>query len=375
MSNTSVVTETKLDEINIVANTDVQTFVDLRSDTVTHPTRAMREAMLTCAVGDDVMGDDPTVNELECATAELLNKEAALFVPSGTMSNLIAVMVHCQTRGSEVILGDQSHISLYEQGGISTIGGVHPRTVKNAEDGTLPLEEIERLIRTENVHFPVTRLVCLENTHNACGGRVLSMEYVEKVAALCRKHNLALHMDGARIWNAAQVLKLPVAKLVEAVDTVSVCLSKGLGAPVGSLLVGPKAFIAAARRIRKVLGGGMRQAGVLAACGLVALRDMRERVTEDHIRARRIADALAVHKSVKLNPDTVDSNIVFFELDPAHTTLTASSLVSKLNEGHKVLIMALGPMRCRIVTHYMIDDAKVDTAIRALLETLDAHAK
>ncbi len=326
--------------------------------------------MTTCEVGDDVLGDDPTVIELEKQTAELLNKEAGLFVPSGTMSNLIAIMVHCRERGSEIILGEDSHINLYEQGGIATVGHVHSRTVPNAADGTMDLAHAERLIRTTNVHFPITKLLCIENTQNYCGGRVLSIEYTNKCAELCKKHNLKFHIDGARLWNAAVALQVPESKLVEGADTVSVCFSKGLGAPVGSVLVGPRAFIEEARRIRKVLGGGMRQAGVLAACGIVALKSMRARLVEDHQRAKKIAVALGVLPALQLDVDSVETNIIFFNIDGTKTTHTAASLVQALGKNHNVLVMALGPMRVRICVHYMVTDEDTDRCIKAVSEEL-----
>jgi threonine aldolase len=247
--------------------------IDLRSDTVTHPTPAMREAMARAEVGDDVFGDDPTVNRLQEMAAERMGKEAGLFVPSGTMGNLAAVLSHCG-RGDEVILGSKSHTFLYEAGGVSALGGVHSHQASNQPDGTLDLGEVRGAIRSEDDHFPVTRLICLENTHNRCGGVALTVEYTRAAGELAHEHGLALHLDGARIFNAAVALGVEAGDLAAPADSITFCLSKALSAPVGSVLCGSKDFIARARRARKQLGGGMRQAGVLAAAGIVALETM-----------------------------------------------------------------------------------------------------
>ncbi|MEZ4683833.1 MAG: low-specificity L-threonine aldolase [Caldilineaceae bacterium] len=246
--------------------------LDLRSDTVTKPTAAMRQAMAEAEVGDDVYGEDPTINRLEAMTAEMLGKEAALYVASGTMGNLTAVLAHCN-RGDEIILGDRCHIFRSEQGGAAALGGVHPMAIRNQADGTLDLAEVEANIRGDNEHYPVTKLICVENTHNFCGGRVLSLDYMDAIGDLAHQHGLKLHVDGARLWNAAVALGVAPARLLKHADTASVCLSKGLAAPVGSLVAGDKAFIARARRMRKVAGGGMRQAGILAAAGIVAITE------------------------------------------------------------------------------------------------------
>jgi threonine aldolase len=266
--------------------------IDLRSDTVTKPTPAMLEAMATAPVGDDVYGEDPTVTRLEAIVAELAGKEAAVFVPSGTMGNLIAVLSHCG-RGDEMILGDQSHIHFYEQGGTAALGGVHPRTLRNRADGTLDLREVEAAIRGDNEHFPVTRLVCLETTQNRCGGVVLPLDYMDAAGELAHRHGLPLHVDGARLWNAAVQLGVSPARLLQGADSASLCLSKGLAAPVGSVVVGSAAFIRKVRRNRKVVGGGMRQAGVIAAAGIVAVTAMVERLADDHENARALARGLA----------------------------------------------------------------------------------
>ncbi|KAL8241515.1 hypothetical protein R6Q59_014869 [Mikania micrantha] len=264
--------------------------IDLRSDTVTKPTETMRLAMAKAEV-DDVLIYDPTARQLENEVARITGKEAGLFVPSGTMGNLISVLVHCEIRGSEVILGNNSHIHIYENGGISTIGGVHPRPVKNNQDGTIDIDLIESAIRNPEfeICYPKTRLICLENSHANSGGRCLSVEYIDRVGDLAKKHGLKLHIDGARIFNASAALKVPVDRLVQAADSVSVCLSKGLGAPVGSVIVGTKSFIARARILRKTLGGGMRQVGILCAAALVALQENVQKLAIDHKNARTLA--------------------------------------------------------------------------------------
>jgi threonine aldolase len=248
-------------------------FIDLRSDTVTLPTPAMREAMATAEVGDDVLGEDPTINRLEAMAAERVGKEAGLFVSSGTMANLVSVLTHC-ARGEEIIVGDHGHIFLFEAGGASAVGGIHSRQVPNQPDATLDLAQVEAAIRPDDDHSPRTRLICLENTHNRCGGACLTPEYMGQVRALADRYGLKIHLDGARVFNAAVALGVDVRKLTRDADSVSFCLSKGLSAPVGSLVCGPADFIHEARRARKVLGGGMRQGGVIAAAGVVALEQM-----------------------------------------------------------------------------------------------------
>ncbi len=255
--------------------------IDLRSDTVTKPTDAMRSAMASAEVGDDVYGEDPTVNRLEALAAEMLGKEAAVFVASGTMGNLISLLSH-GARGDEVILGDNAHIFYYEQGGMAAVGGMHPRTVPNLTDGTMALDALEHAIRSEDEHFPYSRIIALENTHNRCGGRVLTADYTDAVGALAHAHGMVLHIDGARLWNAAVAQNVTPARLAAAADSVTCCLSKGLAAPVGSVIAGSEPFIRRARRNRKLLGGGMRQAGVIAAAGIVALAEMYDRLAEDH---------------------------------------------------------------------------------------------
>ncbi|MFM8320902.1 MAG: low-specificity L-threonine aldolase [Chloroflexota bacterium] len=341
--------------------------VDLRSDTVTVPTPAMRQAMAQAELGDDVYGEDPTVNRLQQLAAEMLGKEAGLFVASGTMGNLIGVLSHCQ-RGDEVILGSKAHTFLFEAGGISVLGGVHSCQVPNQPDGTLALGDIEAAIRPDDPHHPITRLVTLENTQNRCGGAVLSVEYTRQVGDLARRRGLQLHLDGARLFNAAAALDVPACALVEPVDSVSICLSKGLCAPVGSVLVGSGEFIRRAHRLRKMLGGGMRQAGVLAAAGIIALEQMPARLGEDHARARRLAAGLSQIPGLVLDPDSPLTNMIFLELSPDVPGSTGEVVARLAELGVKVGVS--GSRRFRLVTHYWIDDAAVEQAISAFRHAL-----
>jgi threonine aldolase len=335
--------------------------IDLRSDTVTHPTPAMREAMYRAEVGDDVFGEDPTVNRLEEMAVERLGKEAALFVASGTMGNLVSLLAHCG-RGDEAIVGDRSHTYLFEQGGMAALGGITPRPIPNQPDGTLRLEDIEGAIRGDNVHFPRTRLICLENTHNMCDGVALTVEYTAQVAGLARDHGLRLHLDGARVFNAAAALGVDVREVVREVDSVTFCLSKGLCAPVGSLVCGSADFIAKARRARKVLGGGMRQAGILAAAGIVALEQVADRLGEDHVRASRLAEGLAEIPGVEVFP--VASNILYFRLAEGVSKTPEQVLDGLAERGVRILGRLDG--RFRLVTHYWISDEDVEVVIDAL---------
>jgi threonine aldolase len=342
--------------------------IDLRSDTVTQPTPEMREAMYRAELGDDVYGEDPTVNRLERMAAERMGKEAALFVVSGTMGNLVALLTHCR-RGDEVILGDRSHTFLFEQGGMAALGGIIPHTVPNQPDGTMRLEDLEGAIRGDDVHFPRTRLICLENTHNVCNGTPLTAGYTAQVAELARDHGLRVHVDGARIFNAAAALDVDVRELVRDVDSVQVCLSKGLCAPVGSLVCGSAEFIAEARRARKVVGGGMRQAGVLAAAGIVALEQIADRMGEDHARAKRLAEGLAGIPGLDVGP--VATNILYFGLTEA-VSKTPEQVVAGLAErGVRVLGRVGG--RFRAVTHYWISDEGVERTIQAMREVIQGE--
>ena len=337
-------------------------YVDLRSDTVTKPTPEMREAMAEAEVGDDVFGDDPTVNKLEAMAAEKLGKEAAIFVPSGTMGNLLALLVHCQ-RGDEVICGNQSHIYLNEAGGMSALGGIHPNPIQNQKDGTLAIEDIVDWIRdAEDVHQPKTRLICIENTQNVCGGIPLSEEYTHRVAEVARKNNLALHIDGARIFNAAVAQNVDVKELVAPADSVMFCLSKGLASPIGSMLVGTKQFISRGRHLRKMLGGGMRQVGVIAAAGIISLEKMTTRLADDHMRAKKLADGLRQVGGIVLDENSPYTNMIFFNL-AKDVTLTPQQIGDKLME-QGVQVDAYS-RRFRLVTHYWIDDDAVEKSIAA----------
>ena len=338
--------------------------VDLRSDTVTQPTPAMREAMAKATVGDDVFGEDPTINRLQEIAAGMMGKEAALFVPSGTMGNLTAILAHC-TRGDEAILGNKAHTFLYEAGGISALGGVHSCQIPNQPDGTLLLEDIEAAIRSKDIHQPVSRLIALENTHNRCGGVTLTKEYTRAVGDLARKHNLILHIDGARIFNAAVAQNVSARELAEPADSITFCLSKALCAPVGSVLCGSQDFIQRARRIRKQLGGGMRQAGILAAAGIVALETMIDRLEEDHQRARCLAMGLAKIPGLILDAGTPFTNMIFMNLETGSAREVAERIAAK-----NVRVGVVGAQRFRLVTHYWIDDEGVDRAVRAFGEAL-----
>jgi len=341
--------------------------VDLRSDTVTNPTPAMREAMASAEVGDDVFGEDPTVNRLEAMAAERLGKEAALLVVTGTMGNLVSLLTHCG-RGDEAIIGDRSHTLLFEQGGMAALGGISPYPVANQPDGTMRLDEIERAIRADDVHAPRTRLICLENTHNVCNGAPLTAAYTAQVVRLARAHHLAVHVDGARIFNAATALGVDASELVRDVDSVTFCLSKGLSAPVGSVICGSRAFIAEARRMRKVVGGGMRQAGVLAAAGIVALEQIAPRLAEDHARARRLAEGLAEIPGVEVAP--VYTNILYFSLAKGANKTTDQVTAALAQRGVRVSGRKDG--RIRAVTHYWITDEGIERAIAAMRDVMAA---
>jgi threonine aldolase len=336
--------------------------IDLRSDTVTLPTAQMRERMATADVGDDVYGEDPTVNRLEEMAAERTNKEAALFVASGTMANIVALLTWCG-RGEEVIVGDKAHTFISEVGGMAALGGIHPRTVMNHADGTMALADIENAIRGENIHWPRTRLICIENTHNLCHGSPLSPAYVQSVSDLAHRSGINVHTDGARIFNAAVALGVPCREFARHTDTMSFCLSKGLSAPAGSLLCGSREFIAEARRQRKMVGGGMRQAGIIAAAGIVALESMVDRLSEDHENAKKLAAVISEIPGIILDPDRVTTNIVFFDLEPGAST--ASEFAKRL-EARGVLVHVAGESRIRVVTHYGIDREDVETAISAI---------
>ncbi len=341
--------------------------IDFRSDTVTLPSPAMREAIYKAELGDDVFSEDPKTNHLEKSAAERVGKEAALLVPSGTMGNLVCVLTHC-ARGEEVILGNHSHMFLNEAGSMSTVGSIHPHTIPNQPDGTLRLEDIEAAIRGVNDHWPRTRLICLENTHNRCYGSPLKPEYIDSVASLAKRHGLMLHLDGARIFNAAVALKVDVKEFTRNVDSLIFCLSKGLSAPVGSLVCGSKEFIYEARRNRKVLGGGMRQSGIIAAAGIVALDNMIERLAEDHRNARLLAEGIAQIPGLSIELDRISTNILYFDL--VSEQLKVEDLIAQLGE-RGIKLLSTGPSRFRIVTHYGINTEDIKAALAALKEVME----
>jgi len=341
--------------------------IDLRSDTITRPTPSMRRAMAEARVGDDVFGEDPTVNRLEEISAERLGKQAALFVASGTMGNLASVLSHCG-RGDETILGDLSHMHLFEQGGMAALGGVHPRTVRNEPDGTMNLDAIEAAIRPDDVHHPPTRLIAVENTHNRCHGSPLNAAYMRGLRALADRHGLKIHVDGARIFNAAAARGLDVRELAADADSITFCLSKALAAPVGSVVCGAPEFIARARRARKVLGGGMRQAGVLAAAGIVALDEMVDRLAEDHANARTLAEGLCRLDGLSVTLELVRTNIFFIEVQ--RTDITPEVLSRRLKD-RGILILPAGPRRLRVVTNYHVTAEDVDYIFEAFRKSLN----
>jgi threonine aldolase len=339
--------------------------IDFRSDTVTRPTDSMRAAMASAVVGDDVMNEDPTINELQGRIATMFGKEAALFFPTGTMTNLTAVMSWCPNRGSEVILGDKSHIFLFEQAGAAFLGGVAFHTVPNLPNGTMDFNEVTLAIRDDDIHEPVSQLIAIEQTHNACGGRVIQLEYLQKLRELSQKHNIPIHMDGARIWNACIALNCSPSDIAKHVDSLSVCLSKGIGAPAGSCLVGSTALIAKAKRLRKALGGGMRQVGVLAAAALVGLNDFEAGILkEDHKRTQKLAAALNECSIFKLDLSIIESNMVFVTVIKDNV---AGDVCKALKE-RGVFASAWSPTLIRFVCHRDQTDADIDFAINVISE-------
>jgi threonine aldolase len=332
--------------------------IDLRSDTITHPTAEMRKAMFEAEVGDDVYGEDPTVNRLEAMTAKMMGKEAAVFTTSGTQGNLVAVLTLTH-HGDEVILGDQAHILWYEVAGAATLGGVILRTVPNDDSGRISLDDIERTIRAKDIHYPETTLLCLENTHNRCGGTVLTPNYTDEACDLAHRRGLKVHLDGARIFNAAVALGVPATALTKNVDSVAVCLSKGLSAPVGSLLCGSKDFVERARKFRKMLGGGMRQAGIIAAAGIVALETMVDRLAEDHANAGRLGQGLAGIEGITLTHDDIPTNIVMFALWPQWPVVEFTEGLDRA--GVKIGFRDGGPFRA--VTNRMVSSSDIDEAL------------
>lgn len=362
---------------------DAKRIVDLRSDTLSLPTAEMRQAMFDAELGDDVYVEDPTVIALERKCAELTGKEAGLFVPSGTMGNLIALMVHCSRRGSEVVVGHLSHVYLFEQGGASQLAGVQLSPIENKPDGTFCLTEFQECFRGSDLHEVITTMAVVENTHNMCGGKVIPLKWLDEFTRICRANNITPHMDGARVFNAAAQLGVPVARVVRDFASVSICLSKSLCAPVGSVLVGSKTFVAQARRTRKVLGGAMRQVGVLAAAGIVALDTIVPKLSEDHRRMKRIAQAISALQSplVQLDVATVETNICImrmgdaerFPADWLHQRLlqvdeqeVADEIVDK--DGHPIIVKTSTRNKhfLRIVMYHGISDEQADLAIKKL---------
>ncbi len=325
-------------------------YIDLRSDTVTKPTPAMRQAMAEAEVGDDVYGEDPTVNRLEALAAETFSTEAALFLSSGTQSNLVAIMSHCE-RGDEYIVGQMAHTYRWEGGGAAVLGSIQPQPLDFEPDGTLDLNKVAQAIKPDNYHYARSRLLCLENT---IGGLILPMAYIEQAAAFATQHQLALHLDGARVFNAAVKLQIPVREIAKHFDSVSVCLSKGLGAPVGSMLCGTQELIRKARRWRKVVGGGMRQAGILAAAGILALTEHVERLAEDHALAQHLAEELSQIEEISLDPQSVQTNMLFLSLRKGKPEELAAYLKPR-----GILINT----RIRLVTHLDITTKDIKTFV------------
>ena len=347
--------------------------IDLRSDTVTLPSPAMREAMYRAEVGDDVYKEDPTINRLQNLAAQMTGKEAALFVPSGTMGNAISMLAQAG-RAEAVMVGNQSHIYRYEVGGVSTLGGSPMYVVPTEPNGMLDLHQVEIGISDgSDEHSAPTALLCIENTHNRCGGAVLNIEQLESLARLARANNVKVHMDGARIFNAATALGVPVSVLAGTVDSMMFCLSKGLSAPVGSMVVGSKEFIWKAHRMRKLLGGGMRQAGILAAAGIVALEQMVERLGEDHENSKKLAYGLADFPQIEIDADNVVTNIVNFAvLDNQQHRLSDIETLRFLERTreHDVLMGTMGEGTIRAVTHYGIDSDDIVTALTGIRKAL-----
>jgi threonine aldolase len=341
--------------------TAAQRVIDLRSDTVTKPSPAMREAMATAEVGDDALGDDPTVKRLEAMSAERMGKEAGLFTSSGTMANLVALLTHCG-RGDEAIAGQLAHIVQAEVGGAAGLAGVNIRQAANDAQGRMDLDEIRSLIRPREGHFPRTALICLENTHNYANGSALPVSYTTEVANIAHEAGAALHIDGARIFNAAAALETTPKELAKDAESVTFCLSKGLSAPMGSVLCGSRAFIDAARRNRRMVGGGLRQAGIVAAAGIVGLEEMVDRLADDHANARHLAQGLASIPGVVADPSVVQTNILFW----SHTSIDTVKLNAALRERGVLSTMVHG--RLRMLTHYGIERQDIDDALAIIRE-------
>ena len=343
--------------------------VDFRSDTKTRPNAAMRKAMAEAEVGDDIAGEDPSVNRLEAMAAERLGKEAAVYVTSGTQGNLVALLAHCQ-RGDEVILGDKSHIVKGEGGGPMVLGGIVITTLPVDNRGMLDPDQVDSAVHTDGTNYPRTRLVALENTHNASGGVPLTPEDMKSVADVAHGHGLPVHVDGARLFNASVALETPVAELVKDIDSVTFCLSKGLGAPVGSVLCGSNEFIDEARRWRRMLGSGMRQAGVIAAAGIVALDTMVDRLAEDHSNARRLSTGLAEIPGIAIDPDALPTNLIFLTMKYSNHDEIARRIIDQ-----GVLLGARGGGYCRMATHADITGDDVEYALDVISSTITEYGK
>ncbi len=339
--------------------------IDFRSDTITRPTPEMRQVMAQAEVGDDVFGDDPTVNRLQEMMAEMCGKQAALFVPSGTMGNQVSLKTHT-VPGDEIIVERNAHIFNYESGSPGMLSGVQVYPIEG-DKGVITAEQIAGAIRPDNIHHPTTRLICLENTHNRAGGTIFPMSEIQRIHALAREHNIALHLDGARLWNASVATGIPLKEYCRYFDSVQLCFSKGLGAPIGSIIVGDADFIERARYFRKAFGGGMRQVGILAAGAIYAVEHHFQRLAEDHRRARRLAEAIAELPGVSIDLDTVQTNIVIFEFGTAY--LSAEEFVQKLRQQH-ILMIHFGTAKIRAVTHLHITDEDIETTISAMLRIL-----
>ena len=346
--------------------------IDLRSDTVTLPSDEMRKAILSANLGDDVFGEDPTVNKLEEIAANLLGKDAGLLVPSGTMGNLISILVHCP-RGTEIILGDKAHTFVFEAGGISAFGGIHSRQLKNQPDGIIKISDIQSAIRVDNIHFPKTSAIALENTHNLCNGSPLEPDYIKDVAQIAHDNDMKLHIDGARIFNAAVALDVDVKDLVISADSVTFCLSKGLSAPVGSVICGSEEFIYHARRNRKALGGGMRQAGIIAAAGIFSMDTMIDQIREDHENAKRLAEGINEIDGLCIDLENIKTNILYFDIEKGKDR---GEELARQTENIEIYPFEITmdnthffesrPGRFRLVTHYGITRDDVEKSLAAL---------
>lgn len=366
-----------------MSSMDKPRVVDLRSDTLTKPTPEMRQAMKDAEVGDDVFKEDPTVNELERVVAELLGKEAALFVPTGTMGNLAAVMAHCDRRGEEILVGDASHLFLNEQGGVAQVAAVQSWAVPTQRDGRLLIEDLEFRVRHRDFHCPRTSLVCLENTHNVCGGTVLPLDYLEKAGQFAKAHKIPLHMDGARIMNAATYLGVPARDILASCDTVMMCISKGLACPIGSLVAGPKDFIDKVARVRKCLGGGMRQSGIVAAAGLVSLKTIVPRLHEDHENTQRLARGVSLKGNpyISMDLETVQTNMAVYDFHDT-SRLSPVTFCERLNkvtareyedlqQAVTVKMIPISMTKARAVLHNDVSADDVDAAIAKIRYVVD----